>query len=249
MGHREYEIRKLRDLKKGDIVYLRIPYEENTRDYYNGYNPKEIRGHMFKDRFGDTSKPRMVIVVGRDGNNMLYLPLTSRHSGFDSDRHYVLQDNSMTWKKDPDMKSYVEISSLRAVYIDPERDLHYDGRIRENDMVNIMVKLGRREINLESRRDQRAYVSRNKDEAFERHLMENGYMLSKERSDGRVFSGKEGRTVKKSKWGLVHYHVPLSKEEVKRMVEKREEKPEDEFARAVYDITEKFAVEERGVIG
>ena len=170
----EPESRKLKDLKKGDIIRMRIPFEENTPDYYNGYDPKEIRGHMYKDRFGNTSKPRFVIVVGHDADNIMYLPLTSRHSRFDSSHQYELQDNSMTWKKDEDMKSYVEVDSLRARWANPEWDIHYFGRVAENDMVNIMVKLGRRQIDFDSLRDQRVYVSRNKEEAFERKLSENG---------------------------------------------------------------------------
>lgn len=33
-----------KEMKKGDIVYMDIPFEENTKDYYNGYDPQEIRG-------------------------------------------------------------------------------------------------------------------------------------------------------------------------------------------------------------
>ena len=85
-------------------------------DYYNGYHPKEIRGgEWYKDRFGDTSKPRFCIVIGREDNNVLYLPMTSRHARCDNKHQYTLQDNSMTWKKNEDMKSYVELDTLRAV--------------------------------------------------------------------------------------------------------------------------------------
>ena len=59
------EYRKPKDLRKGDIVFMRIPFEENTSDYYNGYRPKEIRGNLFRDRNGDSSKPRFVIEIGR----------------------------------------------------------------------------------------------------------------------------------------------------------------------------------------
>ena len=114
MEHLEFVTRKLRDLRKGAVIHMRIPYEENTPDYYNGYQPKEIRGHLFHDRFGDTSKPRMVVVVGHEENSILYLPITSRHSAMDSRRHYELQDNSMTWKKDMDMKSYVEVCLCKS---------------------------------------------------------------------------------------------------------------------------------------
>lgn len=248
MGYEDKETRKPKELKKGDIIRMRIPFEENTTDYYNGYRPKEIRGHMFKDRFGDTSKPRFVIVVGHDENNIVYLPLTSRHSRFDSQHQYVLQDNSMTWKKDPDMKSYVEVDSLRAVYANPEWDIQRFGQVAENDMVNIMVQLGKRDVDLESQRDQRTYVSRNKSESFEKHLIANGYMLAKDEYTGKTFKKEDGRTITKSRWGLVKYHVPLSKEEVTKLVAKREEKYTDDFTKAVTEITEKLAVKESEVI-
>ena len=225
---------------------MRIPYEENTSDYYNGYHPKEIRGHWFKDRFGDTSKPRMVIVIGRDDSNILYLPLTSRHSRFDSKYQYVLQDNSMTWKQDENMKSYVEVHSLRAVYVNPEWNIECTGKIAENDMTNIMVKLGKYEIDFESKRDQRAYVSRNNEQQFEKQLTENGYKLAKENNDfnEKTYENEDGRTVTKSRWGLVKYHVPLSKEEVTELIGKREGKPVDDFTKAVAYITRKSANQE-----
>lgn len=261
MVHVEYKTKRLENLKKGDIINMRIPFEENTNDYYNGYRPKEIRGRLYKDRNGDTSKPRMVIVIGHDDRNVMYLPLTSRHSGFDSKHQYMLQDNSMTYKKDPDMKSYVEVNSLRAVYANPEWNIQYIGEINENDMVNIMTQLGKREIDFESKRDQRAYVSRGRNEQFERRLQENGYTLSREELTEKTYTKEDGKTVTKSKWGLVFYHVPLSKEEVTQMVEKREgrpigkhtkinyeSKPEDDFTKAVADITEKTTNKESEVI-
>lgn len=56
--------RKLHDLRRGDIINMRVPFEENTRDYYNGYKPEEIRGRPFTDRFGQSGKERMVIYMG-----------------------------------------------------------------------------------------------------------------------------------------------------------------------------------------
>ncbi len=255
--------KKLRDLRKGDIVYMGIPFEENTPDYYNGYNPKEIRGgHLYRNKEGLTGKSRCIVVIGRDENNVMYLPLTSRHHGFDSRHQYRLKDNSMTYKKDPDMKSYVEVDSLRAVYASPEWNIKYVGRIVENDMANIMVLLGRRDIDFESKRDQRVYVSRNKEETFERNLKDNGYVLSGEGFEEKTYSNENGRTVIKSRWGLVKYHVPLSKEEVIELVAKRENKsaeditraeikyeikPVDDFTSAITDMTEK-SVKEREAI-
>lgn len=247
MKRKERETKKLEELRKGDIVFMRIPFEENTRDYYNGYDPKEIRGTTYKNREGLTSKARYAIVIGRDERNILYLPLTSRRAGFDEKHQYVLQDNSMTYRKSPDMKSYVEVDSLRAVYANPSWDIEYTGRVAENDIANIMVRLGKRDIDFESKRDQRTYVSRNREEKFERTLQENGFTLLQEEFTGKTYMKEGGSTVTKSKWGLVKYHVPLSKEEVTELVAKREGKPVDEFTKAVADITEKSANKESEV--
>ena len=237
------EYRKPKDLRKGDIVFMRIPFEENTSDYYNGYRPKEIRGNLFRDRNGDSSKPRFVIVIGKDDRQLIYLPLTSRHARFDSEHQYMLQDNSMTYRKDPDMKSYVECDALRTVYIKQDWDIQYNGRIAENDMANIMSRVGKRELDLSSRRDQRVYVSQNKTEAFEQKLKKNGYTVTDSRMLEKTWQAEDGKTVTKSKWGLVHFHVPLSKEEVTELVAERERKPVDDFTRAVMTITDNQATE------
>lgn len=248
MERKDVEYRKMADLRKGDLIFMRIPFEENTTDYYNGYDPKEIRGHKYRDRFGDASKPRFVVVVGREADNIIYLPLSSRCSKYSSKYQYVLQDNSMTVKKDPNMKSYVEISSLRAVHADLEQDIEYNGRLAENDMINIMIQLGKQGIDFESKRDQRAYVSQKKVDSFERRLAENGYKLINDTFEEKTYREESGRTVTKSKWGLVKYHVPLSKEEVAAMIAVREGKAADGFEKAVADITEKSGMKESEVI-
>ena len=81
---------------------------------------------------------------------------------------------------------------------------------------------------------------------FEKTLKKNGYELKEQEFESKTYKKDDGRTVTKSKWGLVWYHVPLSKEEVSKLVAKREGKPVDDFTRAVTDITEKSAVMESG---
>lgn len=115
-------------------------------------------------------------------------------------------------------------------------------------MTNIMVRLGRRKLDMNSDRDQRIYVSPNKETAFEKQMAENGYIVSESTERGKTYNKEDGRTVTKSKWGFVMYHVPMSKEDVTVMVAKREGKPIDDFAKAVADITEKSARQESEVI-
>ena len=86
------QTKTLKELHKGDIIHMRIPFEENTTDYYNGYRPQEIRGGLYTDKNGQTAKSRYVIVIGHEENSIQYLPLTSRPFGFDKLHHYELED-------------------------------------------------------------------------------------------------------------------------------------------------------------
>ena len=54
----------------------------------------------------------------------------------------------------------------------------------------------------------------------------------------KEYKKEDGITVTRTKWGMVKYHVPLSKEEVAALVAERESPPEDDFTRAVRSITE-----------
>lgn len=86
-------------------------------------------------------------------------------------------------------------------------------------------------------------MSQNKAAAFDRQLEENGYKLSTNGEDSMTYKKEDGRTITKTKWGLVKYHVPLSKEEVTELVAKHEGMPVDsygsvdDFTKAVESIT------------
>ena len=50
---REYEKRDIDTLKPGDILFTFALFEENTPEYYNGHDPKDIRGHWYRNRRGE----------------------------------------------------------------------------------------------------------------------------------------------------------------------------------------------------
>lgn len=221
-GQTQKRTRKLTALRKGDIVNINVLYEENTRDYYNGYKPQEIRGHYFVDRFGNSQKRRMVIYIGRDGENMLFLPLTSQSTENSLPHQYILKDNSMTIRRDPEMKSYVEVECLRAVHISYHRDIPYVGRITKEDMANILHRLSNWTLQFGARRDQRGYVPDDMEEVFQKELAHQGYQLESETDYKKVYAKASGETITRTKYGLVHSHVPVTKEEIYSMVCYRE---------------------------
>lgn len=217
--------KKLGTLEKGDIVTLNVPFEENTRDYYNGYKPEEIRDKPFTDRFGKSSKRRMVIYIGRDRKDMLYLPVTSKTGQHHDILHqYQLKDNSMTLFPDgPKYNSYVEVDSLRAIRISYYRDLCYVGRIGQEDLDNIMHRISNRTLQFNSKRDQRGYIPASMEETFVNEIKARGYVLDKESDYEKRYRKEEtGQSITRTKYGEVYYHHSLTKEEVRKLVSLRE---------------------------
>lgn len=219
--------RKLHDLRRGDIINMRVPFEENTRDYYNGYKPEEIRGRPFTDRFGQSGKERMVIYMGRMGQTMLYLPLTSKqHDADERYEQYELKDNSMTPKKDPTRKSYVETHTLRSMKINRNRNLDYTGRLNKLDLGNIIHRIANNTLQLDSNRDQRGYIPNTMREVFLMELIHQGFCDWRQTPYGDVYRKKDqSSSVTLTQFGMVHYHVNVTKEEVHEMISKREGRP------------------------
>ena len=219
--------RKLKELRRGDIINLRVPFEENTRDYYNGYKPEDIRGRPFTNRFGQSGKERMVIYMGRMGGTMLYLPMTSKqHDAHECYEQYELKDNSMTPKKDPTRKSYVETHTLRAMHIGSNRELPYTGRLNKLDLGNIIHRVANNTLHLDTNRDQRGYIPESMREVFLMEVIQQGFSDWKQTSYGDVYMKKDRSSqVTLTPFGMVHYHVNATKEEVHAMISKREGRP------------------------
>ncbi len=221
MGVHLGRYRTVKSLRRGDIINIDVPYEENTRDYYNGYTAEQIRGHRFTNRWGESYKNRMVIFIGRDNDIVYYLPLTSQSSSeYDTYHQYPLKDNSMTPHKDPNLKSYVEMDSLRTLSIPVEKAVPYTGRLAKEDFHNVIHRLANKTLQLSSKRDARGYVPDYMVETFESELEQQGYVRH-ERED-RVLYIKENKSITRTKYGMVHYHVELSKQKVREMVSRRE---------------------------
>ncbi len=111
---REYEKRDIDTLKPGDILFTFALFEENTPDYYNGHDPKDIRGHWYRNRRGEDGKHRPILYMSRDGDNLMYLPITSSRSSHSKDvfHQYQLKDNRMIDDSGQYPASYIEIDKI-----------------------------------------------------------------------------------------------------------------------------------------
>lgn len=217
-------VKKLKDLVPGDIVKVHVLFVENTRDYYNGYKPEEIRGSLYTDRFGHSGKDRMIIYLGRDGKSMCYLPLTTKHRSFhDLTHQYELKDNSMTEKSSPNLRSFVEVDHVRMMKVAYDSDLHYIGHTAQEDLENLFHRISNNTLQYNGMRDQRGYVPDSMFPLFEKELFDTGYQKVSTNPYRAVYTKKEnGQKVIRTQNGMVHYHKELSKDEVRKSVFARE---------------------------
>lgn len=219
-----HKTKKLKELVPGDIIKVFVLFAENTRDYYNGYTPEEIRGGLYTDRFGHSGKDRMIIYMGRDGKSMCYLPLTTKHGSFyDLDHQYELKDNSMTEKSSPNLRSFVEVDRVRMMKVAYDTDLPYIGHAAQEDMDNLFHRISNNTLQFNGLRDQRGYVPDSMFPLFEKELFDNGYQKVSINPYRAVYTKKEeGQKVVRTENGMVHYHKDRTKEEVRKAVFCRE---------------------------
>lgn len=235
----------LLQLRMGDILYIKAPFEENLNDYYNGYTVQEIRGHIFTDRFGRDSKKREVIYMGHDGQNLLYIPLTSQNtSAFDKLHQYKLKDNSMTHKATPEIESFAEVSNMRAVRVNYDDALIRNGHIRDLDLRNIQHRIAHNTLQITGDKDGRGYIPNGMVSVWRTEIEQQGFTCIRNTQDKQVYQ-KDNINICRNKDGMVHYHCIKTKDEVKRMVAKREgvhsfrqQKEALEFSKAIESITQ-----------
>ena len=108
--------RPVTELEFGDIIGIWAPYEENTPDYYNGYDPLYIKGEYVTDNFGRTAKFRPVMVVGVSDDELHYIAITHRTSSRGGRYQYEMQSTELGTLYDT---SYAECANVRCIPIKP----------------------------------------------------------------------------------------------------------------------------------
>lgn len=133
------EKRLVSDLEFGDIILANVAFEENTRDYYQGHPVYHIINDAITDEFGRTSKIRPVIVAGRTDNQVFVAPLTSQNgSNYDFEHQLQLEDTTEMLK---DVKnSFVEVTDVRRVFLDPSYEVPYLAKLGPIDTENLVEK-------------------------------------------------------------------------------------------------------------
>lgn len=207
------EKRLVSDLEFGDIILANVAFEENTRDYYQGHPVYHIINDAITDEFGRTSKIRPVIVAGKTDNQVFVAPLTSQNgSNYDFEHQLQLEDTTEMLK---DVKnSFVEVTDVRRVFLDPSYEVPYLAKLGPIDTENLVEKY-------KTRFQTRAFNNPVKDthtfipneDAFYQYWENEGY----ERKGNTI--SKDNHTVTLHD-GIASSHYEVSKEDVLRRTHK-----------------------------
>lgn len=127
------------------------------------------------------------------------------------------------------------------MWIGRQRELSYTGRINKWDLGNIIHRIANNTLQLDSNRDQRGYIPNTMREVFLMELIHQGFGDWKQTPYGDVYTKKDKRSsVTLTSFGMVHYHVNATKEEVHEMVSRREGRPLPPLKESSLDFQQKI---------
>lgn len=205
--------RLVSDLEFGDIILANVAFEENTRDYYQGYPVYHIINDAITDAFGRTSKIRPVVIMGKTDGQVFVAPLTSQNgSNYDFEHQLQLED-TVEMLKGVD-NSFVEVTDVRRVFLDPSYEVPYLAKLGNMDTKNLVEKY-------KTRFQTRAFNNPTKDthtyipdkESFYDYWQNEGY----ERKGNTVSKDNHHITLHN---GIASSHYDVSKEEVLKRTHK-----------------------------
>lgn len=213
MIHMATKNRLVSDLEFGDIILANMAFEENTRDYYQGYPVYHIINDAITDEFGRTSKIRPVVIMGRTDNQVFVAPLTSQNgSNYDFEHQLQLKDTA-EMLKDVD-NSFIEVTDVRRVFLEPSYEVPYLTKLGNMDTKNLVEKY---ETKFQTRafnnpiKDTHTYIPN--EDSFYKYWENEGY-----KRKGDTLS-KDNHSITLHD-GIASSHYDVSKEEVLKRTHK-----------------------------
>lgn len=205
--HKERVSRQSRDLQFGDIVGICAPFEENLPDYYNGYNPLDVRGDYVTDGFGRTYKFRPVMVVGVSETELHFVPITHRNTAKCDRKHqYELQHTKTNSKYST---SFVECHNVRCIPTKPFWRVDYFGHIAPEDQKHIKQSMLEDIAYVPNGRDIRKYVPDIARDIVKQTLIDSGFECEVH-EDKQVFKlNTQEHTLYDNGVLYYHYQKPL----------------------------------------
>lgn len=197
------------DLVFGDVIYLKTPYEENTKDFYHGYDVLDVVGDYVKDHNNKTYKVRPVMVVAVEDDELIYTPITSKHNKFKSKdiQHQYKCHEPLANNKN--YTTYVELNSIRAVHTKNFYKYTKHGELKPRDKQAVLGAFVNNYTNYAENKDCRKFVTPKHKRKFENKLEKSGF----EKVDNTYKQGNLEISI--SEKGIIKYHHNYSLEEVK----------------------------------
>lgn len=206
--------KSVNDLKFGDIVTIKAPFEENTYLYYNGHNPIAVNGELVKDRMGQTSKFRPVMVIGRVENQLIYAPITSSHKDASSDDFYqykVIHNQSIP--NGHRYTTYVETNSIRELRVNDDWTLPYHTTLEDIDQNNLTRRFANIIMRNEPVRDSYRYATPYGVERYKEHL--EGQYERQDLGEKARYRIRDNEYLDLYANGIIKHHYERTLEEVK----------------------------------
>lgn len=201
------------EVKKGDVLLKFCPFEENTRDYYNGYTVEEIIGNKVLDRNGKDGKTRPILVLDIQDYQISYIPLTSKYNSntFDVMNLYKLQDTNL--HSDNYLATYAQLD-VRVIKSHPEATHVKVDTLTPRDLSEVTSRLNERAFAVRDGIDSRALMSESQMEMFRNRLEIANYSHKSFPTGVNYYQENRRFTLYNS--GLVHYHFQKDIEDVRQ---------------------------------
>ena len=202
--------KQVADLKFGDIVKMKAPYEENTKDYYFGHNVKDVMGGIMVDHFGRPYKIRPVMVIGFENNELTYCTLTSTaESNKDAEHQYKFEKHIDTFGSSSE--TYIELDGMRSIPAKEKWYFQEVGTLSSVDRNNITSLLTQRAHETDKYKDNRRFATPKYQRRIGNDLKQKGYDFDEETNTYT----KDNKSVTMSKSGLIKYHTEKPIEQVR----------------------------------
>ena len=203
----EHVIKKVKNLEFGDVVYINAPFKENTNEFYNGYNVEDVLGSKYKNRFGQSSKKRPVMVISNENNEIHYTPLTSKHNALPDHPDVKANDEHPKY-----YTSYIELDTISTFKFNNENQTISTQALNDFDKGIIQREFTKRSRDYSEKEDTKRFIQDFRKPKLINHLKHTGF--EEENQNESIKFKKDNMEINIDKNGIITYHHIRTLDEV-----------------------------------
>ena len=206
----EHVIKKVKNLEFGDVVYINAPFKENTNEFYNGYNVEDVLGSKYKNRFGQSSKKRPVMVISNENNEIHYAPLTSKHNAFPD--HPDATEVKANNEHPKYYTSYIELDTISTFKFNNENQTISTQPLNDFDKGIVQREFTKRSRDYSEKEDTKRFIQDFRKPKLINHLKHTGF--EEENQNESIKFKKDNMEINIDKNGIITYHHIRTLDEV-----------------------------------